>query len=334
MLGDLLKNSSDPAVVFSSMELARLRQLKSLSGSLTQISNNASNPSALRIGAIGALTSLNSSLSEKHFNYLFEQLKIEKEAPALHQITAVLSQAELAESQLLQIAKDYLPQADPFMLSRLIPVFEGASNPEIGTQLASQLIASPSLDGFTEEKIKSLFEGYPAEIDGKVEEVLTALQKVRSERLQRITELEAGIGNGSIEKGRELFYGKAICWTCHAMNGDGGNLGPDLTSIQKDRSVHDIVEAIAYPSVSFVREYETYKITTQSGEHLGVIKEQTPDFILLNTGPQASVRIPRDEIVSVSLEEVSLMPQGLDQLLTEEEFADLMAYLLGKDLVY
>jgi putative heme-binding domain-containing protein len=118
------------------------------------------------------------------------------------------------------------------------------------------------------------------------------------------------------------------------MKEGGGTLGPDLTSIQKDRSVHDIIEAIVYPSVSFVREYETYKVTTSSGELRGIIKEQTPDMLLLETAPETTVRVSMDDVTAIEQLEVSMMPQGLDQILSEQEFSDLMAYLLGKDLVY
>jgi putative heme-binding domain-containing protein len=118
------------------------------------------------------------------------------------------------------------------------------------------------------------------------------------------------------------------------MQEKGGALGPDLTAIQKDRSVHDIIEAIVYPSVSFVREYETYKITTVNGEFRGIIQQKTPEMILLETAPETSVRIPTKDITTIEPSDISMMPQGLDQLLTEQEFSDLMAYILGKELEY
>ncbi|MEZ4847435.1 MAG: hypothetical protein R3B93_02120 [Bacteroidia bacterium] len=54
-LGDLLKTSSDPAIIFSAIELVRLRQIESLSEPLTQIAHNETHTSDLRIEAIGAL---------------------------------------------------------------------------------------------------------------------------------------------------------------------------------------------------------------------------------------------------------------------------------------
>jgi putative heme-binding domain-containing protein len=80
-----------------------------------------------------------------------------------------------------------------------------------------------------------------------------------------------------------------------------------------------------------VREYETYRVKTKTQEYTGIIQQQTDGAIVVGTAPQTSVRIPRSEIVSLEMVNVSLMPQGLDQLLTDQEMADLMAFLLGQD---
>jgi putative heme-binding domain-containing protein len=128
-----------------------------------------------------------------------------------------------------------------------------------------------------------------------------------------------------------LFFGKATCYRCHTIGAQGGKFGPDLTSIQRDRSIHDLLEAVVYPGATFVREFETYSIHTKSGKYTGIIKLRTPEVIVLETSPQSSVRITRNDIISTEVPDVSMMPQGLDQLLTRQEMADLMTFLLGQD---
>jgi putative heme-binding domain-containing protein len=187
------------------------------------------------------------------------------------------------------------------------------------------------LDNFTEENVRTTFAAYPAALNPTVDQLIAKLNDAHAERLGRLQALESRITEGDIERGRALYFGKAICSTCHTIGEEGGNLGPDLTSIQRDRSVHDLLEAIVYPGVSFVREFETYQIRTETNTYTGIIQEQTPDAILLGTSPQTSVRIPTEEIVSTEILDISMMPQGLDQLLTEQEMADLMAFILGQD---
>jgi putative membrane-bound dehydrogenase-like protein len=330
-LGQQLASGNDPQVKAKSLELVRLREITSLPGQLRQVADDVQNPSQLRLEAIAALLKVQPAFSEKHFTYLYTQLTKEKEAPVRQQAATVLAQGKLSENQLLKVVREYLPQADAFILPRLLPVFEGNTSSQIGKALATTLLKSPSLDSFNEENVQAMFTSYPSEVKPDLDQLMTKLREVRAGRLERLKAMERQIANGDLERGRVLFYGKAICWTCHKVGAEGGNLGPDLTSIQRDRSAHDLLEAVIYPSASFVREYETYKIETQTAEHTGVIQKQLPDAIILGISPQTSIRIPRNEIVSTEILNSSMMPQGLDQLLNPQEIADLMAFILGQD---
>jgi putative heme-binding domain-containing protein len=330
-VGQQLVSGNDAQVQARALELVRLREITSLGRQLQQVADDAQNPSRLRLEAIAALLKVQPAFSGKHFTYLYNQLAKENEASARQQAATVLAQGKLSDEQLMEIAREYLPQADAFILPRLLPVFEGNTSSQIGKALAATLIKSPSLDSFNEENVQTMFTSYPAEVKPDVDQLMARLREVRAGRLERLKAMESQIASGDLERGRVLFYGKAICASCHKVGADGGNLGPDLTSIQKDRSAHDLLEAVVYPSASFVREYETYKIKTKAGEHTGVIQKQLPDAIILGTAPQTSVRIMRNEIISTEIMNTSMMPQGLDQLLNTQEMADLMAFILGQD---
>jgi putative heme-binding domain-containing protein len=323
--------SGNSALQTKALDIVQLREVSTLASALQQVADNPQNTGQLRIEALAALIRTDSVLSNPHFQYLYHQLAPDNAAPLRQQAATTLAQANITESQLLTLTKEYLPRADAFILPRLLPVFQGSQTSEVGTALATTLKDSPSLDGFSEENIRMTFASYPEEVQPEVNALLTKLQAVQAERLQRLNELEEVISQGDIERGRSLYFGKAICSTCHTLGPEGGNLGPDLTSIQRDRSAHDLLEAVLYPSVSFVREYETYKISTPSQEYVGIIQEQSLDAIVLGTSPQTSVRIPTNEITSTEILDVSMMPQGLDQLLTPQELADLMAFILGQD---
>ena len=111
------------------------------------------------------------------------------------------------------------------------------------------------------------------------------------------------------------------------MAGNGAKFGPDLTNIGEIRSTHDILEAIVYPGVSLAREYETSTVRTKGAAHTGIIKEQLQEVLVVETGPGVVVRIPREQIVAIEPENISLMPPGLDKQLSSQELSDLMAYL-------
>jgi putative membrane-bound dehydrogenase-like protein len=330
-LASLLDGGSAAVVKSKAIELIQLRGIAYLDKNLTAIADNQQQPAALRMQAIEAISAKNKKLSEANFAFLVQQLSQKEVVANAQQAAAVLEKAELSDSELKVLTDKYFPQADPFILPKLISAFEGEHSAEIGNALATTLANSSTLDGYSEERLRKVFEQYPPAVKPEVDKLIAKLNTVHAERIKYLKEIEDNLGDGVLDNGRILFFGKATCYTCHKIGPQGGNFGPDLTSIQRDRSTHDLLEAIVYPGASFVREFETYKVKTGSGEQTGIIKSNTPEEIILATSLQSAVRIPRGEIKSMTLSEVSMMPQGLDKLLTKKEMADLMAFLLGQD---
>jgi putative membrane-bound dehydrogenase-like protein len=151
---------------------------------------------------------------------------------------------------------------------------------------------------------------------------------VAARQRARLDELATHLKNADARRGAEIYRSaKAICTTCHAMSNVGGTLGPDLTRIGAIRVERDLLEAIVYPSASFVRSYEPALVKTKNGDQLGILKKEAADEIVLANGPGSEVHIPRAEIISAQPGTMSLMPQGFDGMLTPQEIADLVAFL-------
>ncbi len=109
----------------------------------------------------------------------------------------------------------------------------------------------------------------------------------------------------------------------------GGNIGPDLTRIGRTRSPRDLLEAILVPSASFVRSYEPWSVATTDGRIVsGVLRENSPAAVVLATTDRKEIRIPQAEVEEMQLSRVSVMPDGLSDQLTRQEFADLVKFLL------
>jgi len=146
-----------------------------------------------------------------------------------------------------------------------------------------------------------------------------------------LDELLASLPNGDVRRGQAIFNSpKAACSSCHAIGYLGGQVGPDLTSIGQIRTERDLLESIVYPSASFVRSYEPMIVVTKSGdEYSGVLRRDTPDEVMLATGPNAETRIARADIAGMRPGTVSVMPSGLDEQLTRQELADLVTFLKG-----
>src|SRR4029079_15080010 len=94
------------------------------------------------------------------------------------------------------------------------------------------------------------------------------------------------------------------------------------------RRARALVEANVSPSASFVRSFEPIAVVTKSGKTInGLVKNETAGEIVLATGPKQDTRISRDDIEEMRPSTVSVMPSGLDQQLSPQDLADLIAFL-------
>ena len=136
------------------------------------------------------------------------------------------------------------------------------------------------------------------------------------------------IAGGDYEAGKALFAGKAACGTCHQLGGVGAKVGPPLDN-QRHRDYASVWRDIVEPNATLNPDAIAYSALFADGTRAtGVRLAETPDEITL-AEPGGTVRVVRkadvEEIVPLS---VSLMPVGIEKLLSAEEMRDLMTYLL------
>jgi putative heme-binding domain-containing protein len=136
----------------------------------------------------------------------------------------------------------------------------------------------------------------------------------------------AGIdwSKGDAPRGRAVFA-KATCAACHDR---AGAVGPSLLGIAKRFSRDDLLTAILQPSKDVSPRYRpTRVVTTDDKAYTGILVYEATDGVILQTGADTSVRLAGAVIASMKAVEVSLMPTGLIDKLTDTEIADLLAYL-------
>ena len=126
------------------------------------------------------------------------------------------------------------------------------------------------------------------------------------------------MSGGDVRRGQLVFNSeKTGCLTCHAIGYIGGKIGPDLTRIGQVRTDRDLLEAVLYPSASFVRSYEPVMVVLKSGAvQTGVLKSEDGNEVVLTTSPDDDVRLARTEIADIRPSPVSIMPAGYGDQLT------------------
>ena len=155
-------------------------------------------------------------------------------------------------------------------------------------------------------------------------------QEKLAQQERRLNELSAYLPKGDAERGAKLFNNqdKSKCTICHLKGDKGVRLGPDLTWIGAIRSERDLLEAIVYPSASIARYHEVVNVLTKDGNVVsGLLVRETVDEMFLSSAEGVVQSVPYQDIKQARYSNVSLMPEGLDQLLKPEEIADLVAYL-------
>src|SRR5207237_10143733 len=110
--------------------------------------------------------------------------------------------------------------------------------------------------------------------------------------LRRIQVKAPAQPGGNPEHGKQLFIGASGCSTCHMIQGKGGRLGPDLTTVGASRSVEYLVESVRNPSrrlaqgileamKEFPEEYESVSVVTADGTKLSGVLLKQDQFTLL-----------------------------------------------------
>jgi putative heme-binding domain-containing protein len=137
---------------------------------------------------------------------------------------------------------------------------------------------------------------------------------------------------------RDFEHGKAMyattqCATCHHFGSDGGNIGPDLTGAGSRYSVRDLAESILEPSKVISDQYTFQQIARRDGSVVvgRVIGEEKGQLLVMTNpfAPDATAKVPANEVVSRTDYAVSPMPPGLVNMLGEDELLDLLAYILS-----
>src|SRR5205823_14262838 len=98
------------------------------------------------------------------------------------------------------------------------------------------------------EALTLALESYPEAVRDKAASLLGQLTVDADKQRSRLVELEEVLSGGEVQRGRDLFFAnqKAICATCHAVQGQGGKIGPDLGKIGAIRTPRDLLEAIVF----------------------------------------------------------------------------------------
>jgi putative heme-binding domain-containing protein len=302
--------------------------VSALSSALAALASNPVRPDDLRLDALAALPGPLSPAEPGVFNFLVSRLEAGRPPLERSSAAGILGRAKLDPAQLDALA-GLIENAGPLEITKLLPAFDGAFGEALGNRLLGSLERAKGRGSLRADVVRPRLAKFPPAVQERGEALLRSLNANAARQKERLDELESGLTVGDRNRGQLLFSGaKSACFACHSVGYVGGHIGPDLSKIGSIRAQRDLLEAIVYPSASFVHGFEPMIVATRGGdEYSGIVRDESSDSLTIVTGPTTQQRVARADITEIRPGTVSIMPEGLADQLSRQELADLVAFL-------
>jgi putative heme-binding domain-containing protein len=139
-------------------------------------------------------------------------------------------------------------------------------------------------------------------------------------------------GPADAAAGRRVFFHPKLgaCFRCHRAEGRGQEVGPDLSTVGRS-SRRQILESILQPSALIAPHYQAWQLVMDDGKvHTGMLVKTVLDEYTYLDAKGEFFKLNTRNIVDSRPLATSIMPEGLADLLTDQEMRDLLAYLCSR----
>jgi putative heme-binding domain-containing protein len=172
-------------------------------------------------------------------------------------------------------------------------------------------------------------------------QVATVKEKETKVDLGKIQNQKGQIGKTSIEdvmlaiakikgdpvKGKAIFAQQG-CYACHSVSKSEPMKGPFMGQVGSIMNREQIAESILKPNASIAQGFATVLITTKAKKnHMGFVTQETAEKVVMTNIVGEVSTINKSDIASRKEMDTSMMPPGLANSLSIEEFASLVAFL-------
>lgn len=139
-----------------------------------------------------------------------------------------------------------------------------------------------------------------------------------------ISEINALTGDAA--KGKTIFIN--TCAVCHQVAAEGNDFGPKLTEIGSKYAKDGLLDAIVHPSAGISFGFEGWTLNMKDKSTVtGIIASKTETDIDLKLPGGTRQHIKTSNVASMKEMKESMMPEGLYQVMSTQDMANLLAYL-------
>jgi putative heme-binding domain-containing protein len=231
-----------------------------------------------------------------------------------------------ARSILVELLRD-APQRAQVKLAQAL-----ASNAE-GADVLLRTIAdgkvSPRLllDRAVKDK---LLVARPEDGSARMSQLTKGLSPV-NEELQKLVERRRDAyrpARANAAEGAQVFTKN--CAVCHSIDGAGGNVGPQLNGIGT-RGLERLCEDVLDPNRNVDRAFRSTILVLNDGDVVsGLYRRDEGELVVLAESTGKELSIPRKNVTSRRESDTSLMPENFGEIITPDDFNNLLVFLLSK----
>ncbi|HYE98358.1 MAG TPA: PVC-type heme-binding CxxCH protein [Planctomycetota bacterium] len=137
---------------------------------------------------------------------------------------------------------------------------------------------------------------------------------------------------GDPRRGERVFFHPKgpQCASCHRVNGRGGAVGPDLSTVAANYGRERFIDSVLEPSKEIAPLFVAWRILTRDGDVVdGLLRSEDPasGAVTLVNAQGLERTVARKEIEDRRPSALSLMPEKLQNAMTLQEFRDLLSFL-------
>ena len=184
-----------------------------------------------------------------------------------------------------------------------------------------------SAKDLTADVVRQLRQFNDAAINEQVGKLWGTVRETEADKLEAIARYKKMITAhppGNAGRGRALYA--RTCQQCHTLFDIGGKVGPDITGSNRG-DLDYLLQNVIDPNAVIPNDYRTWNLETKDDRVITGIATRQDDAAVTIVTANETLVIPRAEIASLKQGELSMMPEGLIQSLSDEEVCDLVAYL-------
>ena len=134
---------------------------------------------------------------------------------------------------------------------------------------------------------------------------------------------------GNAEEGKKTFIERqdAACFRCHKINGEGGEVGPEMAGLGAKQTREYLLESILLPNKTIAPGFESVLVTLKNGtSYAGMLKSETDTELVVNS-PEDGLLTVKKADVKTRDRGLSAMPEEQGNILSKSDIRNLIEFL-------